>query len=362
MKAQFIPGLQLSEWFYHEAVRPILDRSFPGLNHSVALIGFGSDVIGFDTQQSTDHMWGPRLVLFLAEDNFHQQQQRVDEALRNKLPSSFRGYATNFGSPDVIGVRIMQPVEHAPVNHLVEIFTIATYFRNYLGLDAAKEITLHDWLTFSEHRLLALTSGRVFYDDLGVEQLRRRLAYYPHDIWLYLLAAQWMKISQEEAFVGRSGDEGDELGSQVIAGRLVRSIMQLCFLMERSYAPYSKWFGKAFERLVIANELLPILRKVLMAPDWRTREGFLTQAYQLIVRKHNSLGITAAAPERATWFHERPYLVIHADQIAELLRAAIQDEQVRNLPAFRGSINQIVELTDVVEDIEFCRRMRRVWD
>jgi hypothetical protein len=59
--------------------------------------------------------------------------------------------------------------------------------------------------------------------------------------------------SQEEPFVARTGDVGDELGSQVIAGRLVRALMQLCFLMERRYAPYSKWFGTGFSRLSIAE-------------------------------------------------------------------------------------------------------------
>ena len=40
----FIPGLTLAERFYREAVRPILDSRFPGLRHSAALIGTGSEV------------------------------------------------------------------------------------------------------------------------------------------------------------------------------------------------------------------------------------------------------------------------------------------------------------------------------
>jgi hypothetical protein len=60
---EFIPGLKLSELYYNEAIRPLLDKHFPGLAHSAALVGFGSDVIGFDTPLSIDHGWGPRLVL-----------------------------------------------------------------------------------------------------------------------------------------------------------------------------------------------------------------------------------------------------------------------------------------------------------
>ncbi|NTU80855.1 MAG: hypothetical protein HGA45_15995 [Chloroflexales bacterium] len=31
--------------------------------------------------------------------------------------------------------------------------------------------------------------------------------------------------------------------------------MGLCFLIERHYAPYPKWFGSAFQRLACAAEL-----------------------------------------------------------------------------------------------------------
>ncbi len=61
----FIPGLQLSGQFYAEAVRPILDAEFPGLSHTACRIGAGSEVLGFDTEMSRDHDWGPKLDLFL---------------------------------------------------------------------------------------------------------------------------------------------------------------------------------------------------------------------------------------------------------------------------------------------------------
>ena len=64
-----------------------------------------------------------------------------------------------------------------------------------------------------------------------------------------MLAAQWTWVAQEEAFVGRAVEVGDELGSRVMAARVVRELMRLCFLLERAYAPYSKWLGSAFARL-----------------------------------------------------------------------------------------------------------------
>lgn len=61
----FIKGLQLSELFFEESVRPILVLHFPDLIYSAALPGRGSEVMGFETPQSMDHNWGPGLMLFL---------------------------------------------------------------------------------------------------------------------------------------------------------------------------------------------------------------------------------------------------------------------------------------------------------
>jgi hypothetical protein len=58
---EFVPGLKLAELFYKEAVRPVLLKHFPRLRYSAALIGHGSEVLGFDTERSTDHHWGPRV-------------------------------------------------------------------------------------------------------------------------------------------------------------------------------------------------------------------------------------------------------------------------------------------------------------
>ncbi len=47
---EFIPGLQLSELYYQEAVEPILEAVFPRLVYSACLIGPGSEVLGYDTR------------------------------------------------------------------------------------------------------------------------------------------------------------------------------------------------------------------------------------------------------------------------------------------------------------------------
>lgn len=59
-----LKGLKLCEGFFNDCARAILDESFPELRYSAGLIGYGSDVLGYDDAVSTDHMWGPRFYLF----------------------------------------------------------------------------------------------------------------------------------------------------------------------------------------------------------------------------------------------------------------------------------------------------------
>jgi hypothetical protein len=58
------------------------------------------------------------------------------------------------------------------------------------------------------------------------------LRWYPDDVWRWLLAGQWARIGQEEAFVGRTAEAGYELGSRVVAARIVRDLVRLCVLLE----------------------------------------------------------------------------------------------------------------------------------
>jgi hypothetical protein len=44
----FVPGVRLAGEFFAEVVRPLLEAEFPGLGYAAALIGAGSEVLGFD--------------------------------------------------------------------------------------------------------------------------------------------------------------------------------------------------------------------------------------------------------------------------------------------------------------------------
>jgi hypothetical protein len=362
----FIPGLELSRLFFAEAVRPLLDGAFPRLRYAAGLLGSGSEVLGFDTEMSRDHDWGPRVDLFLEEDGFDAARSAIDTILRERLPRTFRGYPTSFSDPDPTDHDTRLPVrrEEGPISHKIGIHTPRGFFRAYLNFDPAGEIHPADWLTFPEQKLRTITHGAVFHDGVGLEALRARFAYYPHDVWLYLLAAGWGRIGQDEHLMGRAGLVGDEIGSALIGARLARDVMRLCFLMERTYAPYPKWLGTAFARLACAAELSPHLRGALAAGTWREREAHLVPAYEAAARMHNALGVTEPLPETARGFFDRPFRVIALHGFAEALAARITDERLRTLARrpLIGGIDQWSDSTDLVSHAEWRPALRRIYE
>ena len=223
MPPTWLPGLQLNLFFYHEAVRPLLDAEFPGLPHSAALIGYGSDVLGFDTPMSTDHNWGPRLQLFLAPEDFASRRDAVDEALRTRLPATFRGYSVNFSEPDWSdgGTQWMQP---------------------FAGLDAAAGLT-------------------------------------------------------------------------------------------------------------------PILHEALQAAEWQARQEAVAQASSWLACKQNTLGILPPVPTEITLFFRRPYRVIFAERIADVVQQAIADPRLRGAAAKIGGVDQISDCVDLLDDVDLRGRV-----
>jgi hypothetical protein len=225
----FVPGLRLGREFYADEVRPLLQEQFPQVAYAAGLIGPGSEVGGFDTQRSADHDWGPRLQIFLSDDDAGRHAAAITTMLASRLPESFRGCPVAF------------PVTREPdgaARHRVEVMGLGGWLGGHFGFDPREAVTLLDWLAVPTQRFAEFTTGEVFHDGPGeLTRARAALAWYPHDLWLHLLACQWQRIGQEEAFPGRCAEAGDDLGSLVVTARLARDLMRLVLLMHRRYPP-----------------------------------------------------------------------------------------------------------------------------
>ena len=319
-------GLTLSRLFYEQAARSIIESVITPADYSAGLIGWSSEVLGLDDPHSRDHNWGPRFILFLQAEHYETHKALLDQRFRNELPLELEGHPTNFRASPLGDQRVMHSVQQGPVNHFIQIEQFDNYLRHFLNIDPNHPLSPADWLLLPEHNLLGFTQGLVFHDGLGdLGEWRSKLSFYPDEVRRQLLIKQWRFIADEEAFVGRTAERGDTLGSLLLTGRIVERLMRLIYLMERTYAPYSKWFGLCFMKLKNGPELAPLLTKALQAPTAQQREDALIHAYSRVARIHNQLGITPPVDETISPpYVGRPGLVLHANRFANAIEQSMK--------------------------------------
>jgi catechol 2,3-dioxygenase-like lactoylglutathione lyase family enzyme len=344
-------GRSLAQRYYEQIVRPILD----GTPHSAALLGDGSEVLGLDDDVSTDHDFGPRVQLFLAPEI---DRAPLDAALRS-LPEHFEGFPVGHRCADQDG---------GWMNDAVMVTSAEAFFAERLGTDPADGMTLEDWLTTPTQRLATLVDGVVFHDPDGMLAARRTvLQWYPQDVWRYVLASAWLRVSQEEAFIGRAGSVNDDLGSALVASRVARDLVKLAFLIERRWAPYSKWLGTAFSRLTLAPIVGPYLYEALQAASWREREAALCAAQRELAVATNRLRLAEEVDPEPRQFYDRDIRVLGGDRFTAALANAIVDPEVTALIerlgrrqhepvlALPGAIDQAVDSVDILTSPDRCR-------
>ncbi len=262
MTEEFVSARKLGAGFHDDVVRPLLGE----IPYAAGLLGWGSDVLGYDTERSTDHGWGPRLHVLVDAD----QVEHVTELIEAHLPTQYEGYDVRFGWDT------QEPVHHITVK------TVGDWLKDQLGRDVSDGMTIEDWLITPQQQLLGVVAGPVYADDGRLQKIRDALAWYPDDVWHWMLACQWKRIAEEESFVQRTSEVGDELGSRIVAARLARDLIRLALLMARAYAPYTKWLGTAFARLPHPDGLDRDLDQAVGAGTHEQREKALTAAYEKV--------------------------------------------------------------------------------
>ena len=327
----FEPGVALSRRFFFEAVQPIVDGLVPGLAYGAALIGDGSEVLGFDDEISCDHDWGPRVLLFVSEGDFACHAAKIVGALETALPDTFGGWPTAFEDPDrPVGIDGASG-SAASERHAVEIHVLPRWIERQIGRDCAlREPSAAEWMEFEEQRLLSVVAGEIFRDDRGeLAEVRARLGWYPDEVVRARLARLWSAAGSEMPFVGRAGHRGDEIGSRLIASRLAEHAVRITFLVDSRYAPYSKWLGMAWALLPSASTLEPYLQAALSSGQWQQREAALAMLFSELAQRQVEAGIEGALPPRIDNYHSRPFRIANADEIAHSLRAGIAAQRLR---------------------------------
>ncbi len=360
---KFIPGRELCERFFHTCAQPILEKEFPSLCYSAGLLGYGSDVLGYDDAVSTDHMWGPRFYLFLSEADLALTPD-ILRAFARGLPYTFEGYSVNFSAPDPNdnGVRHPEPIQSGEVSPLIFFHEFGAFLEEYLGSRTPQDASPAEWLAFEEHRLLALSRAQFYVDGLRLCARLEPLRQYPDDVRRYLIASQWTQIAEEQAFVTRCGARGDDIGARLICARIAERLMRLCFLYQGQYAPYSKWFGTAFSGLPGCEHIARELRAALESGDVHEREEHLVAAQSMTAALHNQSGLTAPVETAPQNYFNRSIRVIRAERIAAATAATLAGTPLADAPLC-GSVSQLGGgMTAVFSSPALRGRVRHLYD
>jgi hypothetical protein len=325
-------GLGLAHAYWTHVVAPVLDLHCPEVSRSAARVGTGSEVIGLDDLTSQDHDWGLRLQLFVGNEDVARVRTLLDE----HLPDEYAGFPTR-----------MAFTGQAEAKLALDVLTVSDFAQDRLGFDPRRSPSPQDWLSVSGQAALEVTAGSVYEDlDGSLGALRHALAWYPDDIWRYVVASGWHKLDQELPLVGRVGDRGDELGSRVIAARLVDVATHLAFTIGRRWTPYSKWRGTLLGAMPLSSELSNCLRHVLTADGWQERSQALDAALKQLALLQRDAGLPVV-DRPCVPFWDRPYL--HIDQsLVPAITKSIDDPSVRALPVGLGSIDQRTDNVDVL--------------
>jgi hypothetical protein len=179
-----------------------------------------------------------------------------------------------------------------------------------------------------------------------------------------MIVVQLSKIGQDVAFVGRTSIVDDHLGSQLLVASLVKDMMKLCFLIEKKYYPYNKWFGTAFKAM--NSTIGSLFERVIL-----NREDALVDCYTELVDMINKkvlgiIDIELLTVESAVHqFHDRPFIVFDPDVFikpimnllvsseldthSENVRAIINDGLHKNFVPPVGAIDQVICQTEFLE-------------
>jgi hypothetical protein len=242
-------GLELSERFYLECVKPMLIEQFSDVlpQLAIGLFGSGSECFGFDDAVSTDHDFEPGVCILLPDESVIDRQTafRLERAYA-KLPKEFLGYKRSNIAP-VGGAR------HG-------VLRTAEFFFDKVGAPDGV-LTVQQWLTVPSHALFETTDGKLFYDGRGeVTAIRESLSRYPEDIRKKKLAGHLLLMAQAGQYnYRRCLAHGERGAAQLAITEFVRHTMAAVFLLNNVYEPYYKWSFRAMRAL----DRLPLLAETM---------------------------------------------------------------------------------------------------
>lgn len=256
-------NLERCRRFYEQYGAPMIHEKFPEYEERIAvgMAGEGSDCFGYEDDISKDHDYGIGFCLWLTSDDYERigiSLNKEYEKLINKHAKEYKEHAYNRFFDNRRGVA-----------------TIGRFYENTLGVRLDENTEKRGgikaafdsgiWLTIAEDKLATATNGRVFRDDLGIFSSIRNelLMYYPDEIWRLRLARALHDFSQyAQSNYARMMARKDYVTSAMCVSKGIESVMEIAYLLNRTYAPYYKWMYHGLKDLCVLKGIIPLIDKL----------------------------------------------------------------------------------------------------
>ncbi len=318
--------------FYEKYGAPMIHEAFPGYEHRIAvgMAGEGSDCFGFDDEISKDHDYGIGFCMWLLSED-HQQigealqkeyDRLIDEHHQRLIDS--RGYAEDAVEmflkkrrgvfeirafyEELLGTDAIWSVQENESKQPEDGCSCGSHKKSQKAYERGQGQPLCDdvWQRLSEERLATAINGEVFRDDLGeFSAVREQIGnYYADGIRRQRIAEKLHEFSQyAQSNYARMMARKDYVTAGICVGEGMKAAMELCYLLDKTYAPYYKWMRKGLE---IQGKRSAATQKIIMLLD-----------------RISSLELQAGAWEDATYdaakVNHEDQVIAAFDQIAEAL-------------------------------------------
>ena len=228
---------QLFEEYYYEYGEPMLREKFPKFVDKIAIgkAGEGSECFGFDDEYSKDHDFGPGFSMWVTRETYGQIGEQLQDEY-DKLPTTYRGITRK---------------DMDTGKGRVGVCIIEEFYERIIGMGKDPE-TLQEWSAIEESGLATATNGWVLKDEEGIfTSIREKiLLYYPEELWKSKIAQCMYHISQYGQYnYGRMAGRADVVTAEQCRSGFIKNVMQLIYLLNRTYAPYYKWMYKGLEKI-----------------------------------------------------------------------------------------------------------------
>ena len=241
----------------------------------LALVGVGSECLGFDDEISEDHDFSSRCQLFLDDSDYKTYKSNLESSLKI-FCKDLESLASNLKDVNV------------------EIMPISNFYKYYTLFENGPK-------TESEYRkvpmdlLCVATNGKVFLDNLGkFSEIRNRLLnFYPEDIRLKKIAFQLNKMAQSGQYnYSRMIKRGDTVSANIAQGEFIKHYLEFVHLLNKKYMPFYKWsYRSACSLEILGNFTQENLKKLSEASIYE-KESIIEKICLTVVNTLNELGLS----------------------------------------------------------------------